>query len=80
MCGGSDGKSVCLQCRRPRFNPWVRKIPWRRIRLPTSVFWPGELHGLYSLWGHKGSDANEKLSLSKIQKWKLTIHDKMSVT
>ena len=28
--GGSDGKSVCLQYRRPRFNPWVGKIPWRR--------------------------------------------------
>ena len=22
------------------------KIPWRRERLPTPVFWPGELHGL----------------------------------
>ena len=27
--GGSDGKSVCLQCGRPGFNPWVGKIPWR---------------------------------------------------
>ena len=25
--GGSDGKSVCLQCQRPRFDPWVGKIP-----------------------------------------------------
>src|SRR5574342_149943 len=23
-------KSVCLQCGRPRFDPQVRKIPWRR--------------------------------------------------
>ena len=23
---------------RPRFNPWTRKIPWRRDRLPTPVF------------------------------------------
>ena len=22
------------------------KIPWRRERLPTPVFWPGEFHGL----------------------------------
>ena len=26
----------------------VGKIPWRRERLPTSVFWPGEFHELYS--------------------------------
>ena len=39
------------------------KIPWRRERLPTSVFWPGELHGLYSPWGHKESDTAERLSL-----------------
>ena len=25
--GGSDGKSICLQCGRPGFDPWVRKIP-----------------------------------------------------
>ena len=24
------------------------KIPWRRDRLPTPVFWPGKFHGLYS--------------------------------
>jgi len=30
------------------FSPWVGKIPWRRERLPTPVFWPGEFHGLYS--------------------------------
>ena len=36
---------------RPGFDPWVRKIPWRSGRLPTPVFWPGEFHGLYSLWG-----------------------------
>ena len=27
---------------------WVGKIPWRRERLSTPVFWPGEVHGLYS--------------------------------
>ena len=30
-------KNICLQCR-PQFNPWVRKIPWRRERLLTPVF------------------------------------------
>ena len=33
---------ICLQCRRPSFNPWVRKIPWRREWQPTPVFLPGE--------------------------------------
>ena len=32
------------------------KIPSRRERLPTPVFWPGELHGLHSSWGCKESD------------------------
>ena len=29
---------ICLQCRRPWFDSWVRKIPWRRDRLPTPEF------------------------------------------
>ena len=49
---------------RPGFNPWVGKIPWRRERLPTPVFWPGEFHGLYSQWGHKESDTTEQISFS----------------
>ena len=24
----------------------VGKIPWRKDRLPTPVFWPGEFHGV----------------------------------
>ena len=32
---------ICLQYGRPRFDLWVGKIPWRRERLPTPVFWPG---------------------------------------
>ena len=30
-----------LQCKRHGFNPWVRKIPWRRTWQPTPVFLPG---------------------------------------
>ena len=29
---------IPLQCRRPQFDSWVRKIHWRRDRLPTPVF------------------------------------------
>ena len=51
-----------LQCGRPGFDPRVGKIPWRRERLPTPVFWPTEFHD--SPWGHKESDTTERLSLS----------------
>ena len=51
-----SGKESACQCRRCRFNPWVRKIPWRRKWQPTPVFLPGESHGQrsragYSPWG-----------------------------
>ena len=51
--GGSAGKKIRLQCGRPGFDLWVGKIPWRRERLPTSVFWPEEFRELYSPKGHK---------------------------
>ena len=31
--------------------------------LPTSVFWLGKFHVLYSPWGHKELDTTERLSL-----------------
>ena len=33
-------KRIRLQWGRPGFETWVGKIPWRRERLPTPVFWP----------------------------------------
>ena len=59
------------QCQRPGFDPWVGKIPWRRERQPTPVFFPGESHGLrslagYSPWGHKKSDTTERFSLRSL--------------
>ena len=50
-----------------RFNPWVRKIPWRRPRQPSPVFLPGEFHGQRSLVGYspqgsKESDTTERLT------------------
>ena len=47
---------ICLQCRRPWFDPWVGKTPWRREQLPPLVFWPGEFQGLCGPWGRKESD------------------------
>ena len=50
--GGTSGKELayqCRRCKRLKFNPWVRKIPWRRAWQPTLVFLPGESHGQKSL-------------------------------
>ena len=42
---------IHLQCRRPGFDPWFRKIPCRRKFLPIPVFLPGKSHGQRSLAG-----------------------------
>ena len=62
-------RSGSVQCRRLWFNPWVRKLPWRREWLSTPVFLPGEFHGQrslagYSPWGHKESDTTELLTIT----------------
>jgi len=44
---------------RPGFNPWVRKIPWRRAWQPIPVFLPREFHGQRSLVGHSPWDCKE---------------------
>ena len=55
-----------LQCRRPGFDPGVRRIPWKRKWQPTPVLLPGESHGQRSLVGYsprsrKESDMTEQL-------------------
>ena len=62
--GGLDDKESACNAGGPRFNPWVRKIPWRKEWLPTPVFLTGEFHGPSSLegynpWGRKESDMTE---------------------
>ena len=54
--------SPTSQYRRPKrhkFDPWVRKIPWKRAWQPTLVFWPGESHGQRSLAGYSPSGCKE---------------------
>ena len=51
-------------CRKPRFSPWVRKIPWRRAWLPTPVFLPGESHGQRSLTGYSPRSCKQSDRLS----------------
>ena len=47
------------------WETWVGKIPWRRERIPTPVFWPAEFHEL-SPWGRKESDMTERFSLTSL--------------
>ena len=61
------GKSICLQCRRPGFDPWVRKEKEMEMEIATHssilawrIPWrnePGRLHP----WGHKELDMTELL-------------------
>ena len=72
---GTSGKEpTCQWWRHKRcgFEPWVRKIPWRRKRQPTPVFLSGESHGQnslvgYSLWdrrvGHDWSNLTHTKAL-----------------
>ena len=57
---------ICLQCGRPRINPWIRKNPLEKGMATTPVFLPEESHGYrslagYSPWGCKESDTTERL-------------------
>ena len=56
---GKEPASQCRRCKRCEFNPWVRKIPWKRAWQPTPVFFPGESHGERSLVGYSPSGCKE---------------------
>ena len=60
-------KKICLQYRRPGFDPLVGKIPQRKEWLLTPIFLPGEFHGQrslvgYSPWGRKKLDMTKQLT------------------
>ena len=64
---GLSGKESACQRRRPKFDPWVRKIPWKRKWQPTPVFclgnpmdrgaWWATVHGVA-----KEMDMTERLN------------------
>ena len=63
----SDKEST-HQCRRHEFEPWVRKIPWRRKWQPTPAFLHWKFHGQRNLGatthgGCKQSDMTEQLGM-----------------
>ena len=58
----SGKESACNVGDNCSFDPWIRKIPWRRKWQPAPV--PGESHGQrslvgYSPWSCKESDMTE---------------------
>ena len=66
----ASSKESAYQCRRHRFDPWVRKLPWRRKQQPTPEFLPAKSQGqrnlvVYSPCGHKKSDTADQLNNNK---------------
>ena len=74
-----SGEESTCQC---RFDPWVRKTPWRKEWQPTPVFLSGKLYGQrslagYSPWDHKGVGYN--LATKQQQHFSFTfLHHKSS--
>ena len=60
---GSVGKESACNVGDLSSVPGLGRFPWRRERLPTPMFWPGEFHEPYSSWGHKELDMTEQLSV-----------------
>ena len=55
------------ETRRQGFDPWLRKMPWRKKWQPIPVSLRGKSRGQrspveYSLWGRKESDTTEQLT------------------
>ena len=56
---------ILLHCRRPRFDPWVRKFPWRRTWQLTLGFLSGESQGLRSLAGYS-PQGHKELNITEV--------------
>ena len=69
-----------MQCRRPGFEPWVGKIPWRRAWQPIPILWPRESHGQRHLADCSPEDHTEldKTEATKQQHRKVEL-DKLSL-
>ena len=70
---GSDGR-ICLQCRRPGFNPGQEDPLEKGMATHSSILawklpWTEDKRSLvgYSPWGHKESDTTEWLTLALSQ-------------
>ena len=62
--GGAAVKEPTRQSRkrkRRKFDPWVRKIPWRRAWQSTPTFLPGESHGAWRAAVHRVTQCSTRL-------------------
>ena len=67
---GSSGKEPCLPMqghKRCRFDPWIRKIPWRRAQQLTPVFLPGESMDIP--WTEEPGRLHSMMSQSDMTEW-----------
>ena len=70
-----SSKQSANQCRRCRFNPWVRKTPWRMAWQHTPIFLPGKSFEQRSLVGYtsnKESNSTEHSIGLPWRCWKAT--------
>ena len=71
--GGASHEEPACQCKRGKFDPWVRKTPWKSAWQPILVFLPGKFHGQrslkgYSPWGSKELDTTEATACKHVYK------------
>ena len=71
-----SGKESACQGRRPGFNPWLGKTPWRRKWQLTPVSLPGKSHEQRSMvdhspCGHRESDTTEVTEHAGMQERKI---------
>ena len=56
---GKENLCPCRRCKRHRFDPWVRKISWKKARQLTPVFLLGKCHGPRNLADYSPKDHKE---------------------
>ena len=80
--GGASCKEPSCKCRRQRrcrFDPWVRKVPWRREWQPTLGFLPGESHGERSLEATVHRATKSWTRLKQLSTHDIQLHSDVSV-
>ena len=75
-----SGKEPTCQCRRLRFNAWIKKSPSSRKRQPTPVFLPGASRGQWSLAGYSPQGCRVSAWLSAHTRYKHFRHGQLQAT